>query len=49
MHILPWALFAGLIAYCSDTALYGGIHADAMLQLARNVAHGVLLGLRQLA
>jgi hypothetical protein len=49
MQVSRWFAFAGLIAYCGDIALYEGVHADAVAHLARNVAHGILLGLRQFA
>jgi len=45
MQVARWFVFAGLIAYCADAALYGAIHADAVIYLARNVARGILLGL----
>jgi hypothetical protein len=45
MQVIRWFIFAGLIAYGADKAFYGGVHADAILYLARNVGIGILLGM----
>jgi hypothetical protein len=45
MLVSRWFLFAGLVAYCGDVALYAGVHADAMIGLMRHVARGILLAL----
>jgi hypothetical protein len=44
MQVVRWFSFVGLIAFCADTALYGGVHADSIIYLVRNVGRGVLLG-----
>jgi len=38
-------MFAFAIAYCGDAFLYNAVHADVAVDLLRNVARGVLLGL----
>jgi hypothetical protein len=49
MRMVPWIAFAALTAYCADTALFGGAHADTTIMLARNIARGILLGLMRYA
>ena len=45
MRLSGWILFALATAYCADTLLYYGVHAQAAITLARHVAQGILLGL----
>lgn len=47
MRVSCWIAFILLTAWLADIAFYGGVHADATAKLARGVAHGILLGLRQ--
>jgi hypothetical protein len=49
MRMLCWISFAAFTAYCADTILYGGAHADTTVMLARNIARGILLGLMHYA
>ena len=45
MRFSHWTLFGLATAYCADTLMYNGTHATTAIALARNVAHGILLGL----
>jgi len=43
--MIRWYLFIGLIAYLADAALFGGVHADAVIVLARSIGRGIALGM----
>jgi hypothetical protein len=49
MRVSHWIVFVLALAYCADTLMYDGAHVQAMLVLARNIVHGVLLGFLQYA
>jgi hypothetical protein len=42
---ISWLMFRLLVAYCADTLLFGGIYSGTVLNVTRQVARGVLMGL----
>jgi hypothetical protein len=44
MRVSHWIVFALAITYCADALMYDGAHVQAVMVLARNVIHGILLG-----
>lgn len=49
MRVSLWIAFVLGMAYCTDALMYDGAHVQAVVALARNVMHGILLGFLQYA
>ena len=45
MRTFGWLLLCVLAAYWVDAHFYRGLYSDAVLTVARHVAHGILVGL----